>query len=72
MTEHEDWVMERMWKRGFTVVDIAHSLGFSVKWVYEYTQRDRDKFPYRKPRLLINRKDKPGRLPKNVETGLVS
>ncbi len=72
MTEHEDWVMRHMWKRGFTVVDIAHTLGNSVKWIYDYTQRNRDKFPYRKPRLLVDRRDRPGRLPKDVEAFLAS
>ena len=50
MTSHELYVAELMWNRGFTCVDIAESLGFSVEYmqsVIRGVRKRTGRFPYR-------------------------
>lgn len=50
MTNHEMYVAVLMWDRGFTCVDIAESLGYSVSYmqsVVRGVRKKTGKFPYR-------------------------
>ena len=47
MTEEELAEVERLWKEGATINEIAYQVSYSAGWVYDVIRRNRERFPYR-------------------------